>query len=264
MKPPRPPQVLSELDRSIYSWQLSVTGFGEAGQEKLKAASVLISRCGGLGGVVAYELAAAGVGRLVLAHAGNVKPSDLNRQILMTYDMIGQPRVDCAARRLRELNPQIEILAVPENLNEANAARLVGEADLVVDCAPLFAERYVLNREAVCQRKPMVECAVYELETHLTSILPGQTPCLRCLYPEQSPTWTREFPVFGAVSGAVGCLAAMEAIKILAGLGKPLFGQMLACDLRDMTFRKFQVRRNPECPECASLPAGTESEKPAC
>lgn len=216
----------------------------------MKQASVLISRCGGIGGVVAYELAAAGIGRLVLAHAGHVKPGDLNRQLLMTHDWIGKPRVESAARRLRDLNPRVEILAVPENVNEANAERLVREADLVVDCAPLFAERHLMNREAVRQRKPMVECAVYELEAHLTTIIPGNTACLRCLQPEASPTWTRKFPVFGAVSGAIGCLGAMEAIKLLAGLGTPLRNELLVCDLGNMTFRKLRVRRDPSCPEC--------------
>ncbi len=246
---------LSESEREIYSWQLAVPGFGEQGQQKLKAASVLISRCGGLGGVVAYELAAAGVGRLVLAHGGRIKPSDLNRQLLMTRQQIGTARIECAARRLHEFNPDLEILAVPENVNAANAGKLVGEVDLVVDSAPLFEERYLLNREAVRQRKPLVEAAVYELEARLTTFLPGRTPCLRCLCPEPPPTWTRRFPVFGAVSGTIGCLAAMEAIKVLAGLGEPLFGVMITCDLRTMAFRRLRVRRDPKCPECASVTA---------
>lgn len=241
---------LTDADRATYEWQLPVTGFGIEGQSKLKGATVLISRCGGLGGVVAYELAAAGVGRLVLAHGGTVKTSDLNRQLLMTHDWIGKPRVECAARRLRELNPALEVMAIPENLSAGNVQRLVQEADLLVDCAPLFEERYLMNQEGVRQGKTIVECAVYELEAHLTTLVPGEGPCLRCLYPEAPPTWTRQFPVFGAVSGTVGCLAAMEAIKLLAGFGEPLVGQMLACDLRTMSFRKFRVRRDPRCPEC--------------
>ena len=250
---PRNTPPLSPAELEAYEWQFAVTGFGEPGQEKLKAASVLISRCGGLGGVVAYELAAAGVGRLVLAHAGNVKPGDLNRQLLMSHASIGKSRVECAARKLRELNPHIEIVAIPENVTSANAPRLVEQADLVVDCAPLFEERFLLNHEAVRQGKPMIECAVFELEGHLTTIVPGQTPCLRCLYPEPSPTWTRRFPVFGAVSGAVGCLAAMEVIKVLANLGRPLRGKMLTFDLRDMSFRNYRVRRDPRCAECGSV-----------
>jgi molybdopterin/thiamine biosynthesis adenylyltransferase len=91
---------------------------------------------------------------------------------------------------------------------------------------------------------------MYDLEAQLTSILPGRTPCLACLYPTNPPAWKREFPVFGAVSGAVGCLGAMEAIKILTGLGEPLAGQLLTCDLRDMTFRKRTIRRDPACRVC--------------
>lgn len=243
-------QPLTDEERAIYEWQIWVPEFGETGQEALKGASVLISRCGGLGSVVAYELAAAGVGKLVIAHAGNVTLSDLNRQLLMTYDWLGKPRVESAARRLRELNPRLEVEAVGENINEQNAERLVAQADVIVDCAPLFNERYLLNREAVRQNKPLVECAMYDLEAQITSILPGQTACLACLYPDNPPAWKREFPVFGAVAGTIGCLGAMEAIKIIAGFGEPLCDQLLTCDLRDMTFRKLKIHRNPECAVC--------------
>ncbi|MEX0717910.1 MAG: HesA/MoeB/ThiF family protein [Planctomycetaceae bacterium] len=241
---------LTDEERAIYEWQIWVSDFGESGQETLKGSAVLVSRVGGLGSVVAYQLAAAGVGKLVLAHAGNVKPSDLNRQLLMTHDWLGKPRVESAERRLKELNPRLEIVAAPENVNQNNAARLVRQVDLIVDCAPLFGERFLMNEQAVAQGKPLVECAMYDLEASLTTIVPGCTPCLRCLHPEDPPEWRREFPVFGAVSGTVGCLGAMEAIKLLAGFGEPLLGQMLVCDLRSMAFRKFAIARDPNCPVC--------------
>lgn len=247
------PRPLTDHERAVYDWQLPVEGFGLRGQELLKGSSVLVTRCGGLGGVAAYELAAAGVGRLVLAHAGNVRPDDLNRQILMTHEGIGKPRVEQAARRLKELNPALEVLEVPENVGPENAARLVGEVDLVVDCAPLFEERFLLNREAVRQRKPLVECAMFELEAQLTVILPGRTPCLNCLYPEPPPAWKRKFPVFGAVSGMVGCLGAMEAIKLLAGFGTPLAGELLVVDLRDHQIQKITIRRDPNCRVCGAM-----------
>ena len=230
-----------------------VPDFGQMGQEKLKNASVMISRCGGLGSVVAYELAVAGIGRLVLAHAGNVNHSDLNRQLLMTYDWLGKPRIESAKRRLLELNPRLEIIAVNENVTSENVLQLVAEADLIVDCAPLFEERFAMNAEAVAQRKPIVECAMYDLEATITSIPPGQTPCLACLTPEPPPAWTRQFPVFGAVSGTVGCMGAMEAIKIIAGFGKPLLGKMVRIDLRDMTFDIFNLARNPNCAVCGGF-----------
>lgn len=244
---------LTDLERAIYEWQMWVPDFGEKGQEKLKGASVLISRCGGVGGVVAYELAAAGIGRLVLAHAGNVKPSDLNRQLLMTYDWLGKPRIESVVRRLRELNPNVAIEAVGENISETNVERLVGQVDLVVDCAPLFQERFLMNFEAVRQGKPIVECAMYELEAQITTIIPGETPCLSCLYPTEPTAWKRQFPVFGAVSGTIGCLAAIEGIKVLAGLGEPLRGNLLICDLRNMTFRKVHIQRKPGCLVCGKL-----------
>lgn len=241
---------LTTEERSIYEWQMWVDDFGDAGQQKLKDASVMVSRVGGVGSVVAYELAAAGIGKLVLAHAGNVKPSDLNRQLLMTHDWIGKPRIESIRRRLLELNPRLEIVAVGENVGYANAARLVEQCDVVVDCAPLFLERFLMNEQAVRQGKPMIECAMYELEAHITTILPGHSPCLRCLFPDEPSSWKRQFPVFGAVSGTVACLGAVEAIKIIAGIGTPLAGRLLKMDLRDMSFRSLNVARCTDCPVC--------------
>ncbi|HEY7425212.1 MAG TPA: HesA/MoeB/ThiF family protein [Gemmataceae bacterium] len=246
-------QKLSEAERARYEWQLWVPGFGEPEQERLKGASVLISRCGGVGGIVAYELASAGVGKLILAHAGDVRLNDLNRQLLMTTDWIGKPRVECAARRLRELNPLVEVETVAENIREDNAERLVGRVDLVVDCAPLFSERLLLNREVVRQNKPLVDCAMYDLEAQITTIVPGKTPCLACLYPAEPPGWKREFPVFGAVAGVIGSLGAMEAIKVLANLGEPLLGRMLLCDLRAMSFRQTHIKRRAGCDVCGHV-----------
>jgi len=245
--------MLTDDDRATYEWQMWVDGFGERGQAAVKGASVLVSRLGGLGGIVAYQLAAAGIGKLVLAHAGNVQPSDLNRQLLMTHAALGTSRVASAVRRLQELNPRLEIVGVAENVNDRNVHDLVNQVDLVVDCAPRFEERLTMNRTAVEQHKPLVECAMYELEASLTTVSPGQTPCLACWCPEAPPAWQREFPVFGAVSGAVGCLAAMEAIKVIAGLGEPLYSRMLTFDLRTMAFAVRTLARNPECRVCAGV-----------
>jgi molybdopterin-synthase adenylyltransferase len=248
-----PPNELSEDERRIYQWQMWVSDFGEAGQVKLKNASVMVSRVGGIGGLVAYQLAAAGIGKLVLAHAGNVQPSDLNRQLLMTHDWIGKPRIESIERRLLELNPRLKIVAVNANVNEQNAAELVSQGDVVVDCAPLFVERFAMNRQAVLQRKPIVECAMYELEAQLTTVVPGQTACLSCLFPTEPPTWRREFPVFGAVSGSVACMAAMEAIKLISGIGTPLLNRWLRYDLRDMQFRTLKIQRRPGCEVCGGF-----------
>jgi molybdopterin/thiamine biosynthesis adenylyltransferase len=243
---------LTEAERDVYSWQLGVPGFGIEGQERLKGASVLISRVGGVGGNVAYQLAAAGVGRLVLAHAGNLRANDLNRQLLLTHDWIGKPRMELIPQRLLELNPRLHIDAVAENINETNVEALVGKVDLVIACAPLFPERLLLNREAVRQGKPLIDCAMYELEIQLTTVLPGRTPCLACLYPEPPTAWRRVFPVFGAVAGVVGCLGATEAIKLLSGLGEPLAGKMLLGDLHTLSFRKITLQPRPDCSVCSA------------
>ncbi|QOV89739.1 HesA/MoeB/ThiF family protein [Humisphaera borealis] len=252
MKPPTEEPPLTDEERAIYAWQMRIPGLGEPGQQKLKGASVLISRCGGLGGAVAYELAAAGVGRLVIAHAGNVKPSDLNRQLLMTHDQIGRSRIESIDRRLRELNPRLEIVPVAENVSSANADRLVAQADIVVDAAPLFEERFALNDAAVRQHKPMVECAVYEMDVHVTTILPGRTPCLRCIVPEMPVDWKRQFPILGAVSGVAGCIGAVEVVKLLTGIGKPLAGVRLVMNLDTMQVRQLKLMRDPGCPACGS------------
>jgi molybdopterin/thiamine biosynthesis adenylyltransferase len=244
---------LTDEERATYEWQMWVDDFGEPGQEKLKGATALVSRCGGLGGPLCYHLASAGLGRIIIAHAGNIKHSDLNRQILMTHAGLGKPRAESAARRLKELNPRLEVEAVPENISEANAAELVGRADIVFDCAPLFSERFAMNRECVNQGKPMVEAAMFELQGQITTIVPGETPCLACLYPADPPEWKRRFPVFGAVSSIAAAIAAMEGIKLIAGFGNTLAGTLLYYDSRSMNFQRIPVRRRPDCPVCGGV-----------
>ena len=244
---------LSDEERAIYEWQMWLPDLGEEGQEKLKNASVLVSRVGGVGSVVAYELAAAGIGKLVLAHAGNVKPSDLNRQLLMTHDWIGKPRIDSIRRRLLELNPRLDLVTVDENMNESNADAIVRQCDVIVDCAPLFTERFAMNHAAIQQSKPLIECAMYDMEAQLTTILPGQSPCLRCIFPEAPPTWKREFPVLGAVSGTVACMGAVEAVNTLTGIGEPMTGRLLRMDFRRMTFHTMKISRRKGCAECCTL-----------
>jgi molybdopterin/thiamine biosynthesis adenylyltransferase len=244
---------LTDEERATYEWQMWERDFGEQGQEKLKGTTALVSRLGGLGGPLAQQLAAAGFGKVILAHGGNVKYSDLNRQVLMTYDWLGKPRVESAARRLRELNPRLEVEAVGSNITEDNAAELVAKADIVFDCAPLFDERFLMNRECVRQRKPLIDCAMFSMEGQVTVILPGQTACLACLYPEDPPAWKREFPVFGAVSALAACVGAIEGIKLMAGIGPSLAGKLLYYDLRHMAFRTIPLERRPDCDVCGGV-----------
>ena len=241
---------LTPEEQAIHEWQTWIPGLGEEGQRRLKGATVLVSRVGGVGGAVAYALAAAGVGKLILAHAGNIKPSDLNRQWLMTHAGIGTPRLDMAVRRLRELNPRLEIEATPENISGANAATLVARADLAVCCAPLFQERLAMNEACVRLGKPMVDAAMHELTGQITTIFPGQTACLACRVPMIPPEWKRQFPVLGAVAGTVGMLAATEVVKVITGLGEPLRDRLLSFDLRDMRFRTVRLHRRPDCEVC--------------
>jgi molybdopterin/thiamine biosynthesis adenylyltransferase len=252
LKLPITPVPLTQEEREAYQWQTSVRHFGEAGQSRLKGATALVSRTGGLGGVVAQQLAAAGVGKLILAHGGNLKPTDLHRQVLMTHDWIGRPRVECAKRSLLELNPRITIDAVPENISDANAEKLIAQADVVFDCAPLFAERYAMNRACVKLGKPMVDAAMFSMEGQITAIVPGKTACLACMVPAEPAEWKREFPVFGAVSATAGAIAAMEGIKLLAGMKPSLVGTLLYFDLGSATFQRVPTVRRADCAVCGA------------
>ena len=248
------PLDLSPEECNRYEWQLWVREFGVEGQSRLKGCTAFISRIGGVGGCVAQLLTAAGIGRLVLAHGGSLRLNDLNRQVLMTTEWVGRSRVELARLQLRQLNPLVEIETIAENVSETNATRIIQTCDIVVSAAPIFAERFLMNREAVRQQKPLVDCAIYELEGRLTTILPGFTACLSCLYPEAPPHWKREFPVFGAVASTVGSLAAMEVIKVASKLGRPLANRLLSFDLRDMSFQEVRIARRVNCGVCGALP----------
>lgn len=243
---------LSDDDRAIYEWQLDVPGFGEEGQARLRNATALVSRAGGLGGPLCFSLAAAGIGKLIIAHAGDLRPDDLNRQILMRHDGLGKPRVESIRRTLEAFNPNIEVEAVPENISENNAASLVDQADIVFGAAPLFEERFLLNRECVRRRIPLIDCAMFNMEGHIIPIVPGETACLACLYPEVPPHWKRKFPVLGAVSALAANIGALEGIKCLTGLAESQKGKMLYFDSATMNFQKIVIQRNPDCTVCSA------------
>jgi molybdopterin/thiamine biosynthesis adenylyltransferase len=147
----------------------------------------------------------------------------------------------------------LEVVTFAENVAGANAADLVRQADVVASCAPLFSERLAMNEAAVRAGKPLVDCAMFEFDLQLTTVRPGQSACLACLYPSEPPQWKREFPVFGAVAGSVGSLAAVEVIKLLANLGEPLVGRMLLADLATMRFQTVATARRPDCPICSGV-----------
>lgn len=253
MESQQAPCELSDRDREIYGWQLDVPGLGERGQAKLRSSTALISRIGGLGGPLALSLAAAGIGKLILVHGGELRPDDLNRQILMRHDYLGKKRVAAAAETLRNFNPHIEIEIVAENFNQDNAAGLVARADIVFDAAPLFEERFLMNRECVAQRKPLIDCAMFNMEGQVIPIVPGETACLACLYPEVPVHWKRRFPVVGAVSALIANIGAIEGIKLLAGMSGVNLHRLIYFDTLAMKLQKVEIVRNPDCEVCGEL-----------
>lgn len=244
---------LSPIEIERYRRQMMLPGLGEVGQRQLKNTTALVTGVGGLGGTAALYLAVAGVGKLILVRGGNLQRDDLNRQILMTDDWVGKPRVFKAQETLAKLNPDIEIEAVCEYVSPNNIDTLVQQADIALDCAFDFNERDLLNAACVSRGKPMVEAAMDGMEAYLTTIVPGRTPCLTCLFPEK-PEWDRwGFGVLGAVSGTLACLAALEAIKLMTGLGDPLLGQLLTMDLARTEFAKRRPYHDPNCPVCSQI-----------
>ncbi|MBD2180547.1 HesA/MoeB/ThiF family protein [Planktothrix sp. FACHB-1355] len=240
----------TELER--YHRQMMLPGFGESAQRKLRQATVLVTGVGGLGGTAALYLAVAGVGRLILVRGGNLRLDDMNRQILMTDDWVGQPRVIKAKETLSSINPDVEIEAIPEYVTAANVDSLVLQADIALDCAHNFEERDLLNAACVRWRKPMVEAAMNGMEAYLTTIIPGETPCLSCLFPEK-PEWDkRAFSVLGAVSGTLACLTALEAIKVITGVGETLSSKLLTMDLGTLNFAKRRSYKDSHCPVCGN------------
>lgn len=244
---------LSDQDRAIYEWQLDVPGMGAPEQLRLRNAVALVSRAGGLGGPLCFSLAAAGIGKLIIAHAGNLRPDDLNRQILMSYPGLGKPRADSIEETLRRFNPNIGLEVVGENIAEGNVSSLVDQADIVFGAAPLFEERLLLNRECVRRKIPLIDCAMYNMEGHVIPIIPGTTPCLACLYPELPPRWKRRFPVFGAVSALTANIGAIEGIKQITGIGDVQTGKLIFFDAGTMEFHKFRIKKNPECDVCREI-----------
>ncbi|MCF3653596.1 MAG: HesA/MoeB/ThiF family protein [Aigarchaeota archaeon] len=239
-----------ELER--YDRQLRLLGFGIESQLKLKRARVLVVGVGGLGSAAALYLASAGVGLLRIIDDGYVELSNLNRQILYDTGDIGKRKVDVAAKRLRELNPEIEVEALGEKLTEENVREMLSNADLAVDCLDNFRTRFILNDACVELEKPLIHGAIYGAEGRLMTIIPGMGPCLRCLIPHE-PTEHDKIPVLGPLPGIVGALEALEAIKVITGLGEPAIGKLIVIDGMDLSFHTIEIKRNPNCPACRKI-----------
>lgn len=242
----------TEFELERYSRQIRIEGFGLESQRRLKAATVMISRVGGVGGTVAMHLARAGIGRLIIVHGGHIVPEYLNRMQLALPEDLDRPCTEVFVEKLKAINPDLDIIAVPENVSEDNVAQLVSKANLVVDGAPLFEERYLMNQAAVRQGKPLVMGAMYSTEGYVTTIVPGETPCLACIYPKKPDYWTniKVFPAIGPGPVIVGSMAAMEAIKVLTGFGQPLKNVLWFFDLETNIVRRLRTDRRSDCPVC--------------
>jgi len=245
----------SELER--YDRQLRITGFGTKAQLRLKGSTALVVGAGGLGSAACLYLAAGGVGRLKIVDFEKVELSNLNRQVLYTTRDIGKPKVEAASRRLLELNPEIAVEPIQEEVSEENLPGLLEGVDVVLDCLDNFRSRFLLNRACIKRFKPLIHGAVYGMEGRLMTIIPGDGPCLRCLIPS-NPKEREMVPVLGSLPGIVGALEALEAIKLLTGLGELAVGRLLIIDGRDLSFYSIEVKRNPECPICGKIRWGEE------
>ncbi len=259
--PPRAPDLSTdELQR--YSRHLTLPEFGREGQEKLKAASVLLVGAGGLGSPAATYLAAAGVGTIGLVDFDQVEASNLQRQILYGSSDIGRHKLDAAKERLNDLNPHVEVRTHDLRLTSDNALDLIDQYDIVADGTDNFPTRYLVNDACVMTGTPNVYASIFRFEGQVSVFATEDGPCYRCLYEEPPPPGLvpscAEGGVLGILPGFIGTLQATEVIKQITGIGKPLVGRLLMVDALEMNFRTLKVQKNPECRVCGENPTQTE------
>lgn len=245
--------MLTDTEKERYRRQMMLHGFSGAHQAKLKGSTALIAGVGGLGGTAALYLAVAGIGKLVFVHSGNLTLSNMNRQILMKHDWIGKSRVVQARRMIEEITPDVDVEIFDERFNEHNTGKFLNNVDIALSARPNFQERRVLNNACIEKNIPMVEAAMNGMEGYLFNVIPGVTPCLHCVFPGDDPEWEElGFPVLGAVSGMLGCMMSIEAVKLLTGYGTPLMSKMLWFNISQMDFKKFPIRKDYHCKCCGS------------
>ena len=241
-----------------YSRQILLPDFGTEGQEQLAAARALVIGAGGLGSPVAMYLAAAGVGTLVLTDHDEVELSNLQRQIIHSTASIGQPKVRSAAHTVRQLNPLCQTIEINRRLQGEELAEQVAAAQVVLDCSDNFATRFAVNRACVEQCNPLVSGAAirWEGQVAVFNDHPG-APCYRCLYGESGEpedTCTQN-GILAPVVGIIGCVQAVEAIKLLTGIGRTLSSRLLVLDAMDMQWRSLSLNPDPRCPVCGPAPS---------
>jgi adenylyltransferase/sulfurtransferase len=246
-----------------YARHVILPGIGGDGQRRLMEAKVLVIGAGGLGSPAAMYLAAAGVGTLGLVDFDTVELSNLQRQLLHDTDDVGRPKVDSARDRLNELNPNVEVVAHRTLLSSENAFDVLGDYDVVVDGTDNFPVRYLVNDATQMLGKPLVYGSIYQWEGQASVFMPGRdAPCYRCLFPEPPPPGTvpscAEGGVFGVLPGIIGSVQAVEAIKLVLGVGEPLVGKLLIYDALSNEFTTVKLRWDPDCPVCGKHPTVTE------
>ncbi|HVM09547.1 MAG TPA: molybdopterin-synthase adenylyltransferase MoeB [Acidimicrobiales bacterium] len=248
------PQTLSGEQRNRYQRHLLLPEVGEVGQQKLLDSKVLLLGAGGLGSPAALYLAAAGVGTLGIIDMDVVDESNLQRQILHNMDRIGERKVDSAKKTLTLLNPDVNVVTYDVRLGADNILDIIDGYDVIVDGTDNFPTRYLVNDASLLKKIPVVYGAIFRFEGQASVFHPYEGPCYRCLLPEPPPAELApscaEAGVLGVLPGIIGSIQAMEAIKILLGLGDSLAGRLLAYDALEESFRTFKVPRDPDCPAC--------------
>ncbi len=249
----------------FYSRQVILNELGAEGQRKLGKSKAAVVGVGGLGTVSSLYLALAGIGYLRLIDQDTVEIKNLHRQILYSIDDLNYPKAEVAAKRLEKLNPLLKAEPVTENVNQGNVEKLLAEADVVVDGLDNMFTRYLINRACVKMSVPYVFGAAIGIEGNLSVFAPPETGCLECLLPNISDNDLMKCDtrgVVGATPGIIGAMQAMEAIKILSGMGSPLKGKLMVCDFNDMYFTTIDTSKSANCPVCqGKLPHLERQEK---
>ena len=240
-----------------YSRHILLPEIGIEGQERLRGASALIVGAGGLGCPAALYLAASGVGKLTLADPDKVDLTNLQRQILYRTDSVGSPKVEQAREALNEFNPEVSVTALQKRVEEKELVNLVASADVVLDCSDNFATRHAVNRACVKQRKPLVSGAAIRFDAQLMvfDLRQADSPCYACLFPqdgEVEEVQCSTMGVFAPLTGVIGAMQAMEAIKLLAGVGERLNGRLQVFDAKSAEWRSVKVKKDPACAVCAA------------
>jgi len=248
------PRALTPEQRNRYQRHLLLPEVGETGQLKLLDSKVLLLGAGGLGSPAALYLAAAGVGTLGIIDMDVVDASNLQRQILHNTDRIGERKVDSAKKTLTLINPDVDVVTYDVRLGADNILDIIDGYDVIVDGTDNFPTRYLVNDACLLKRIPVIHGSIFRFEGQATVFNPYEGPCYRCLLPEPPPAELApscsEAGVLGVLPGIVGSLQAVEAIKVLLGIGDTLQGRLLAYDALEQSFRTFKVRRDPMCPAC--------------